>query len=179
MGNKDTHTPVGMYPGASALHETPKPMIFAAFGNSPKPFTRLARALDKLASELDEEIFVQTGHTQYEYTKAKSVTFLPQKEFQEKLKECQVAILQGGWGGIAEASSMGCRIVCVPRIEGIEHYHDQTQLVRALEKEGILTGCYDISELSGLVSEAKDRVFTKIKTGDASDVINSFIDRNL
>lgn len=168
-----------MQPGASVLPVIIKPMIFAAFGNSPRPFTRLARALDKLASELGEEIFVQTGHTQYEYTKAKSVTFLPQKEFQKKLKESQVAILQGGWGGIAEASALGCRIVCVPRIEGIEHYHDQTQLVRVLEKEGILLGCYDISELPKLVSVALNQEFTKIKTGDASDVINSFIARNL
>lgn len=154
-------------------------MIFASLGNSPRPFTRLAKALDQLAAQLDEKVFVQTGHTDYQYTKAVARKFLSHDEFKEKLRECSVAILQGGWGAIAEASKLGCKIVCVPRIEGEEHYHDQSQLVRALEQEGGVIGCYNIAELPRLVESAKENVFKRIVTGDASKVINRFIDENL
>lgn len=151
-------------------------MIFASFGNSPRPFIRLARAIDQLATELDENVIVQTGHTDYAYTHAVATKFLTREEIKEKLRECDVAILQGGWGTIAEASELGCRIVCVPRIKGEEHYHDQSQLVQAMERKGVLIGCYDIARLPVLVQSAKVKVFNQIETGDASRVINSYID---
>lgn len=150
-------------------------MIFVAFGNSPKQFIRLAKAVDLLAKKSNEEFFVQTGFTQYEYKHAKVTNFLTQEEFTNCLKRCQVAILQGGWGGIAEASILGCKIVAVPRIIGEEHYHDQIQLVKALENNGVLLGCYNIAELPVLLEKAKTWRFKQIKKGDAGKVINDFI----
>lgn len=78
-------------------------------------------------------------------------------------------------GGVAEASQLGCRIVAVPRIKGIEHYHDQSQLVRALESQKVVLGCYDIEELPALIKKAHDFDFKPIVKGDASDIINCFI----
>ena len=150
-------------------------MIFVAFGNSPKQFTRLANAVDALAQVANEKIIVQTGYTKYGYKYAHATEFLTQESFIKHLTSCDVAILQGGWGGIAEASLLGCRIVAVPRIKGIEHYHDQIQLIEALESQGVLLGCYDIEELPKIVEKAKTYNFQPIKKGDAGKVINEFI----
>lgn len=150
-------------------------MIFVAFGNSPKQFQRLASAVDILAKSTDDIIIVQTGYTNYDYKYAYAEKFLTQELFIEYLKSCDVAILQGGWGGIAEASMLECRIVAVPRIKGIEHYHDQIQLIKALESQGVLLGCYNIEELPTIVEKAKTYNFRPIKKGDAGKIINEFL----
>ena len=153
-------------------------MIFVAFGNSPKQFERLAKAVDIRAKSIDDDVFVQTGYTKYDYKYAHATEFLTQESFINNLTSCDVAILQGGWGGIAEASLLGARIVAVPRIKGIEHYHDQIQLIKALESQGVLLGCYDTEELQDIVKKANTYNFQPIKKGDAGEVINDFI-RNL
>ena len=81
-------------------------MIFVAFGNSPKPFKRLAEAVDGLAEKLEEEVIVQNGYTHYSFKYCKCIPFVNQFDYKKYLKNCSVAILQGGWGGVSEASDM-------------------------------------------------------------------------
>lgn len=150
-------------------------MIFVAFGNSPKPFNRLAEAVDDLAEKLEEEVIVQNGYTHYSFRYCKCIPFVNQFDYKKYLKNCSVAILQGGWGGVSEASDMGCRVVAVPRKKGLEHYHDQIQLIKKLEMEGICLGCYDTKGLLDIVNKARTYHFKPIFRGDASKIINSFI----
>lgn len=150
-------------------------MIFASFGNSPVPFLRMAEAIDKYGQTSGEQIIVQNGLTEYEFKHCTAQAFMDKETFISYLKSCDVAILQGGWGGISEASEMGVRIVVIPRINGVEHHHDQEQLVRALEAEGVLLGCYDTKELPDIIEKAKSFDYKPIKRGDASKIINDFL----
>lgn len=150
-------------------------MIFVSFGNSPVPFLRMAEAVDKYAAESGEEVIVQSGKTKYDFKHCIAFPFLDKDTFITNLKSCEVAILQGGWGGMSEASDMGVRTVVIPRINGVEHHHDQEQLVRALEAEGIVLGCYDINVLKVLVEKARTYEYKSIKRGKASEIINNFL----
>ena len=150
-------------------------MIFASFGNSPVPFLRMAEAIDKYGQTSGEQIIVQNGLTEYEFKHCTAQAFMDKETFISYLKSCDVAILQGGWGGISEASEMGVRIVVIPRINGVEHHHDQEQLVRALEAEGVFLGCYDTKELPDIIEKAKSFDYKPIKRGDASKIINDFL----
>lgn len=150
-------------------------MIFASFGNSPVPFTRMAEALENLAHSIDEEIIVQNGFTEFRFEACRAISFMDKETFMKHLTTCSVAILQGGWGGISEASDRGVRMVVIPRIKGVEHYHDQEQLVRALEKEHVCIGCYDVKDLVMKVEMAKYYDFRPICRGNAADLINEFI----
>ena len=100
---------------------------------------------------------------------------MDQITYKQHLTSCKIAILQGGWGGVSEASDLGCRIVAVPRMKGLEHYHDQEQLIRQLEKDGVCLGCYDMSSLYDVIERARTFEFKPIKRGDASQLINDFI----
>jgi len=151
-------------------------MILASFGNSPVSFVRMAEALEKYAHTTEEEIIVQSGYTEYDYKRCKAVRFMDKETFFHYLETCTVAILQGGWGSISEASDMGVRIVAFPRRNGIEHHHDQGQLVRALEDNGICLGCYNENDLPTLVEKAKTFDFKPIKRGSATTVINNFLE---
>lgn len=150
-------------------------MIFASFGNSPVAFLRMAEALEKLAQETEEEVIVQSGYTKYDYKVCHDVQFMDKNTFYDHLKKCTVAILQGGWGSISEASDMGVRIVAFPRRMGVEHHHDQFQLVRALDDLGICLGCYDETKLPELIEKAKTYQFLPIKRGSAAEIVNSFL----
>lgn len=150
-------------------------MIFASFGNSPVPFPRMAKAVDEYAMESGEEVVVQSGKTEYPFKHCTVHPFMDKTAFMNHLKSCEVAILQGGWGGMSEASDMGVKTVVIPRINGIEHHHDQEQLVRALEKEGIVLGCYDTKDLGTLIEKAKTYNFKRIIRGEAGRLINDFL----
>jgi len=152
-------------------------MIFASFGNSPVPFPRLAKALEDLSNTVDEPIIVQNGHTDYPFDTCQATPFMDKKSFLNYLQRCSVAILQGGWGGISEASDLSVRTVVVPRMKDIEHYHDQEQLVRALENDGICLGCYDINELPVIVEKARTFEYKPLARGNASVYINEFLER--
>ena len=65
--------------------------------------------------------------------------------------------------------------MAVPRIKGVEHYHDQVQLIKALEEQDVLLGCYDISLLPEIIKKARTFKFKPIVRGDASALINDFI----
>lgn len=150
-------------------------MIFVSFGNSPVPFPRMAEAVDKYAAESGEEVVVQSGKTEYDFKHCVVLSFMDKEAFITNLKNCEVAILQGGWGGMSEASDMGVRTVIIPRINGVEHHHDQEQLVRALEAEGIVLGCYDTNVLKELIEKAKTYEYKSIKRGKASRIIENFL----
>ena len=151
-------------------------MIFVSFGNSPVPFTRMAEAIDSYAQVSGDQIIVQSGFAGYDFKYCTTQAFMDKDTFISYLKSCEIAILQGGWGGISEASDMGVRIVAIPRINGIEHHHDQEQLVRALEAECVLLGCYDIADLPEIIKKARMFDYKPIKRGDASKFINDFLD---
>ena len=150
-------------------------MIFASFGNSPVPFLRMAEAIDKYAGESGETVVVQSGKTEYDFKHCIVYPFLDKESFINNLKTCEVAILQGGWGTRSEASDMGVKTVVIPRIKGVEHYHDQEQLVRALEADNVVLGCYDINNLTELIEKAKKHEYSPISRGDASTLINEFL----
>lgn len=149
-------------------------MIFVSFGNSPKPFMRLAEAVDRMAEVWHESVVVQNGHTDSPFKYCKCIPFMDRNTYISHLRGCEIAILQGGWG-VSEASDMGCKVIAVPRRKGEEHYHDQGQLIRKLEEDGVCLGCYDTANLIDLMIKAKIYPFKPIKRGDASKVINDFI----
>lgn len=150
-------------------------MIFVSFGNVPLSFNRLAIAIDEYAFSANEKVIVQSGNTNYNFKNATATAFMNHGEFTRYLKEASVVVLQGGWGGISEASGLACRIVAVPRISGLEHNHDQFQLVQELEKSGVVIGVYEIQNLSAKIKEARSFNFQPIKKGSATEIINSRI----
>ena len=152
-------------------------MISACFGNVPAylTFTRMAKAVDQLASSINEEVFVQSGNALYNFRYAKAVPFLCHEEMIRKMVESNVVIVHGGWGSISEASDLGCKIVAMPRIKGKEHNHDQWQLVKALEKANVLFCCEDEKDLPALVEKARTHQFSPIQYGDATKIIKDFI----
>lgn len=153
-------------------------MIFVALGNAPLDFSRLAKEIDKITPELGEEVFVQSGHTNYPFQFAKSEKFLDSKRMQALIGEASVVISHGGWGTISECLTKGKRLVAVPRKLGIEHNHPQEELVRALENRNCLIAVYEICKLKGAIEKARSFTPRPLERGNASEIINNFLLNN-
>lgn len=152
-------------------------MIFSSFGNAPvqMSFDRMAKAVDEFAKISEEEVFVQNGNTLYEFKYAKTVKFLDHDEMLAIIKKASLVILQGGWGTISESVALGKKIISIPRRVGQECNHPQEEVVRHLEKMGCLIGCYDETKLPELVKAAESFVPKPLVKGDASQIINQFL----
>ena len=146
-------------------------MIFASLGTMDMPFERMAKAVDNFASTTDEEVIVQTGHTDYNYVHAKSFQFCTKPEMQDYIKKATILIFQGGWGAISEAMEQHKRIVVIPRYDKTEHIHDQFQLIRKLDEIGCVIGVFDEKDLPMAVEKARNFEFKQIKKGNAQIII--------
>ena len=149
--------------------------IVCSLGTHSQDFGRMAKAVDELAAKMPNTDFVvQTGVTKYEFKNVKIHFDYCSKEQMAKLvDEADVLILQGGWGGIEEAVDCGKRCVVIPRIEGLEHIHNQEQLVRKMDALGCIIGCFDENKLESCVERALTMEVKPLKKGDATESINT------
>ena len=148
-------------------------MIFSSFGNVPKDFSRVARALDTYAMTSREKVIVQYGYTHYTFQYAEGKQFIDHDELTDKMKQAELVVLQGGWGTISEALFLGLKIVAVPRRCPEEHNHDQGELVKKLEQLGCVIGVYDENDLPAKIELARTFEFKELKRGNALPIIEA------
>lgn len=148
-------------------------MILVTVGTHFQPFDRLIKAADKYAATTEDEVVIQTGVSKYVCQHAKSFAYCQREEMTRLLAQAEVIVMQGGWGGMLECIEKGYRVVAVPRIEGIEHVHDQEQVVRKLESLGCIIGVYDIKNLSSAIEKAKSYEFKPLVKGNADIIVDT------
>lgn len=149
--------------------------ILCSLGTHSQDFSRMAKAVDDLAGKMtDIEFVVQTGVTCYNFKHVKDFfDYCPKERMLQLMNEADILILQGGWGGIEEAVDSGKKCVVIPRIEGLEHVHNQEQLVRKMDSLGCVVGCFDEHDLDACVRKAMTMTVNPLKKGDATAEINS------
>lgn len=152
-------------------------MIFASLGTMNMAFTRMAKAVDEYASTISDRVIVQSGYTQYPYQYATTFDFCTRDEMQKYIQDAEILILQGGWGAISEAMENHKRIVVIPRYNGVEHIHDQFQLVRKLDALGCVLGVFDEKDLPELMEKAKTFEFKQLKKGNAENLIRTKLEK--
>lgn len=153
-------------------------MIFVSLGTMDMPFFRMAEAVDKLAANIQDNVIVQTGYTNYKYKNVSKVfTFCTKEEMQKYIELADLLILQGGWGAISEAMEKGKRIVVMPRHDKTEHIHDQFQLIRKLDELGCVIGVFDEKKLEESVDKAYNFNFKQLKKGNAQHLIEETLNK--
>ena len=152
--------------------------IFVTVGNHPIPFTRLFNKIEELSCTTAHEFFVQTGRTDFVFTRAVSTPFLDTVAMQDRLQSSDLVITHGGWGTIEECLEQNLKVIAVPKIIGIEHGHSQEELVAALEKLGLLLVAYDINTLEQLIEKSLTFKPQRFIKGSSAEIIKKFIDEN-
>ena len=153
-------------------------MILVLLGTNPYSFKRLVRAVDILARDKQENIFIQLGNTNYSPSYCKYKRFLEKEKLLDLIKKAELIITHGGFGSILDCLKEGKRVVAVPRCPEFKESVDrQVELVKQLESEGRLIGVYDIQKLPEAIKIAKATSFSTESPNNISGLIIDFIER--
>lgn len=138
-------------------------MIFITVGSQKFQFDRLLRAVDELVANgtIKDEVFAQSGASNYKPEHYESKNFLNREEFQDAMEHSTIIITHGGTGAIIGAIKRGKKVVAVPRLKKYgEHVDDhQLQLISQFTKSNLISSCDDMSQLGQVLKELDTKTF--------------------
>ncbi|ASW42425.1 PssE/Cps14G family polysaccharide biosynthesis glycosyltransferase [Clostridium isatidis] len=158
-------------------------MIFVTVGSQKFQFNRLLVEIDRLIEEkkINEEVFAQTGHSDYKPKNYKYKEFLDRDEFLRVMNKCDKVITHGGTGAIIGAVKQGKKVIAIPRLKKFgEHVDDhQLQIVSQFEKMNFIRRINDERELMNVVLEIENDNFRTYKSNTIAiiDSIEKFINK--
>lgn len=136
-------------------------MIFVSLGTQDKPFKRLLDYIEN--SNIDDEIIVQSGFTDYDSKKFKLVQYLNKDEFDNMIDKADYVICHAGVGTIITSISKGKKVLAVPRLYKYgEHQNDhQLQIADAYTKKGYILEMLENDDFNEKVKELKEFIPNK------------------
>ncbi len=154
-------------------------MIFVTLGTQKFQMNRLVKAADKLAGEIDEEVFVQTGNSTYKPKKCKYKAFMDPEEYKEKIEKCSCLITHAGVGTIITGVNASKPVIVVPRMAKMkEHVDDhQKEIAEAFSIKGCVLCCESTDRLKEYVEKARSFKFQPyvVHGGNIEDIILGFV----
>lgn len=132
-------------------------MIFVTLGSQKFQFNRLLKQLDILVESgvIQEEIFAQTGYSDYIPQNYKFKAFLDRTDFENIMNECSLVVTHGGTGAIVGALKKGKKVIAVPRLcKFNEHVDDhQKQIVEQFTRLGFIASVEEIENLEDIINK--------------------------
>lgn len=151
-------------------------MIFITLGSQKFQFNRLLQEIDRLIENnlIDDEVFAQTGYSDYIPKHYKYKQFLDREEFAKLQESCDIEITHGGTGAIIGALRKGKKVIAVPRLAKYgEHVDDhQLQIVKEFKEMGIICSCHDTENLEAAIQTVYSTEYKKYESNTHS-IINS------
>lgn len=160
-------------------------MIFVTVGSQKFQFNRLLQKIDELKDEgiITEDVFAQTGASDYIPQNYAYENFLDRAAFAQKISECDKVITHGGTGVIIGAVKKGKKVLAVPRLAKFgEHVDDhQLQLLKQFDELGIIIACYELDELEDKYKELCEAQLNPYNssTDAVIESIDQFIQSNI
>ncbi|SKB64202.1 UDP-N-acetylglucosamine transferase subunit ALG13 [Lachnospiraceae bacterium] len=155
-------------------------MIFFTLGTQKFQMNRLVQAADDLAKKLDEEIFVQTGHSGYTPVNCDHTQFMNEADYNNRIKNCRILVTHAGVGTIISGLTAGKPVIVVPRLKKFnEHVDDhQLQIAEAFAKKKNVLSCPDVEELEKFIKKAETFSFEPyvVHGGKIEDIVQNFVD---
>lgn len=156
-------------------------MIFITLGSQKFQFNRLLKAVDELVSKgvIKDEIFAQTGYSDYEPENYDFKQFLDRDEFREYTDKCDIFITHGGTGAIIGAVKKGKKVIAAARLAKYgEHVDDhQLQILEQFKELGLIYACDDCGELEKALEYVGTHTFKSYESNTDTIIedIDSFI----
>lgn len=160
-------------------------LIFVCTGTQIFQFNRLLMELDRLVENgvITEDIFAQTGKSDYEPKYYKYKNFLSPEEYENLVNSSELIITHGGTGAIVKALKAGKQIIAIPRqLKYKEHEDDhQFQIVDFFADNGYILRVIHMFELETKLKEIKEHPIKKkfIGSGQVVQIIDDYIQKNL
>lgn len=157
-------------------------MIFVTVGSQKFQFDRLLRTIDEqvASGKIKDEVFAQTGFSQYRPKHFAFAPFLDRDAFEEKVREAEIVITHGGTGAIVGTLKKGRKVIAVPRLQKYgEHVDDhQLQIIGQFGELKILCACYELDRLPELIETTRTTEFVPYRSNTDSflNTIRTYIE---
>lgn len=151
-------------------------VIFVTVGTHDQSFERLLAAMDELASEYDESVVAQVGHSEYEPERMEWFDFVSESEINDYYQDASVVVGHAGAGTILTALSYEKPLILMPRLEEEgEHLDDhQLELTDALRERNGIFVADTVGDLQGAIDDALDH--SKTIDQSSGDLVEYFSD---
>ena len=140
-------------------------MIFVAVGTQKFQLNRLLKAIDELIDRgvLTEEVFAQTGHSDYVPRNYGHRDFLSQEEFQSYISGCDLLITHGGVATIISSLKQDKRVVVYPRLAKFDEHVDdhQFQIAENFSHKNLALMCREEDDLGAILEQARTHPFSR------------------
>lgn len=156
-------------------------MVFITLGSQKFQFNRLLKAIDDLIEKgvIMEEVFAQSGYSDYQPKHYEYKQFLDRDEFAAMTEKAEIVITHGGTGAIIGAVKKGKKVIAVPRLAKFgEHVDDhQLQLIGQFKEQNLICGIDDCNDLEFGLEFVKNHKFDNYisNTEKIIDRIEQFI----
>lgn len=157
-------------------------MIFVTLGSQKFQFNRLLKEIDILIENgiIREEVFAQTGYSDYIPKKYGFKQFLDRDEFSSIMLKCDILVTHGGTGAIINGVKREKKVIAVPREKRFgEHVDDhQKEIVEIFTSQNLIVGLDEMKDLGNSLSTIGDKKFDKYRssTENIITIISNFID---
>lgn len=159
-------------------------MIFVTVGSQKFQFNRLLIEIDRLVEEgkIKEDIFAQTGYSDYKPKNYKYKNFLDREEFEEIMSKCDKVITHGGTGAIIGAIKNKKKVIAIPRLKKFSEHVDnhQCQITKQFLELELLETIEDLEELEKLLGEIELKEYKEYYSNTETIInsIDNFISTN-
>lgn len=156
-------------------------MIFITLGSQKFQFNRLLQSVDDLIGKglLTDEVFAQSGYSDYHPRFYKFKQFLDRDEFAGMMEKADIVITHGGTGTIIGAVKKRKKVIAVPRLAKYgEHVDDhQLQIIKQFKEQNLICGLEDCDQLEAGLRFVKEHKFNiyESNTKKIMDSIEIFI----
>jgi len=132
-------------------------MIFVTIGVT-EPFSRLIKKMDEIALEINEEVIIQRGDTEYVPENCESFQYCPEEEYQSYLQEADLVVSHAGTGTVLNCAANNTKIVLVPRRSKFgEHKTDhQVAEARTWNNKLEIPIVEDVDELESVIHQLEN-----------------------
>ena len=135
-------------------------MIFITVGSQKFQFNRLLETIDTLIKnkEITEDVFAQTGYSNYKPKNYKFKDFLDRDEFESAISKCSILVTHGGTGAIVNGLKREKKVIAVPRLKKYKEHVDDHQLdiAKAFEMKKYVLCCYENDDLLEIIKKSKN-----------------------
>lgn len=131
-------------------------MIFVTVGTHEQQFDRLVSKIDELVAKglINEEVFIQTGYSNYQPRNCKWSKLISYKEMQEYISNARIVITHGGPASFIAPLQVGKIPIVVPRQFEFDEHVNNHQLDFALkvkERQNNIIVVQNIDELENMI----------------------------
>ena len=138
-------------------------MIFVTVGTHEQQFNRLIKKVDELVEKgiIQEEVFIQTGYSDYEPKNCKWSKLISYKEMQEYMANARIIITHGGPASFVAPLQIGKIPIVVPRqFEYNEHVnnHQLDFALKVKERQNNIIVIQDVEDLEKMITDYENIV---------------------